>query len=166
MSKIKLVIFDLDETLWRMEDGYCSILRPPLRETAPDTLTDSIGRTIKLVGGVRELLASLSEAGIILSVASKNDPEPTTEVMHRFKIYDYFKYPQMEWNSKGKLVTRIIDLLLENDGISIKPEEALLVDDWESNVNDVRNLGVRTLHFSTDISRIEEIKGLVLEDDL
>jgi len=40
------------------------------------------------------------------------------------------------------------------------------VDDWESNVNDVRDLGVRTLHLSTDISRIEEVKGLVLEDDL
>lgn len=166
MSAIKLVIFDLDETLWKMEDGYCSMLRPPLRETAPDTLVDSVGRTITLQKGVRHLLKSLSEAGIILSVASKNDPQPTTEVMQRFDIYDYFKYPQLEWNSKGKLVENILDLLKKNDGISIKPEEGLFIDDWESNLNDVSCLGIRTLHLDTDISHVNEVRGLVLEDDL
>ena len=166
MSAIKLVIFDLDETLWKMEDGYCSILRPPLKEASPDTITDSAGRTITLQRGVRELLKSLSEAGIILSVASGNESEPTTEIMKRFRIYEYFKYPQLGWASKRILAQRIISLLYENDNIQIKPDEVLVIDDWESNLEELGWLGFRTLHVGTDISQVDEVRDLVLEDDL
>jgi len=166
MSKIKLVIFDLDETLWSMEEGYCSILRPPLQQVGPDTIVDSIGRKIELYGGVRELLQSLGDAGIILSVASKNDPEPATEVMKRFRIYDFFTYPQLEWGPKVRLVKRLLAILAERDGLEILPKEALLVDDWRSNVNEVSGLGVRTLLLDSDITHVDEVRDLVLEDDL
>lgn len=166
MSAIKLVIFDLDETLWSMEEGYCSILRPPLQQVGPDTIVDSIGRKIELYGGVRELLQSLRDAGIILSVASKNDPEPATEVMKRFGIYDFFTYPQLEWGPKVRLVQRLLDIMAERDGVEIMPAEALLVDDWRSNVNEVSGLGVRTLLLNSDITNVDEVRYLVLEDDL
>lgn len=166
MREIKLVIFDLDETLWSMEEGYCSILRPPLSPAGTDTIVDSIGRTVRLHEGVRDLLQSLEEAGIILSVASKNDPEPATEVMKRFNIYAFFKYPQLEWGPKVRLVKRLLETLREKDGVEIRPREALLIDDWRTNVAEVSGLGVRTLLLNSDITNINEVRGLVLEDDL
>ena len=89
-SKVKCVVWDLDNTLWN----------GTLIETDdPKTLT--------LQPGVRELMEGLDHRGIIQSVASKNDHAAATAVLEHMGIAEYFLYPQIHWNPKSGSVEQI-----------------------------------------------------------
>ncbi|MGQ9721810.1 MAG: magnesium-dependent phosphatase-1 [Candidatus Jordarchaeum sp.] len=99
---IKLVVFDVDNTLWQVSITYASFLKPPLRIIKTDVISDSQGETVKLFPGIREMLKSLQEKGILMSIASLNDPEPNmvTECFKLFKINYYFIHPQVTTRAK------------------------------------------------------------------
>jgi FkbH-like protein len=88
-SRVKCVVWDLDRTLWDgilIEDGLEGVaLRP----------------------GVRETLLELDRRGILLSVASKNDPADGRVALARFELDHLFLHPQMSWEPKSTMVARI-----------------------------------------------------------
>ncbi len=101
----KCVVWDLDNTVWDgilVEDGSDGIALKP---------------------GIREIFQELDRRGILLSVASKNNPEEALLVMQRFGLAEYLLKPQISWEPKSQAVQTIAHSL--NIGL----DSMLYVDD-------------------------------------
>ena len=102
-SRIKCVIWDLDNTLWE------------------GTLSEGGGKTLR--PGAREAVLELDRRGIVQSIASKNDRNAALGQLRTWGLEDYFLCPQISWNPKSGGVERILAAL------NIKPETTAFVDD-------------------------------------
>jgi len=95
----KVVVWDLDETLWTgvlVEDGVEGVVPRP-----------------EAVAAIR----MLDERGVLQSVASKNDAPAALAALKAFGLDDYFLYPQVHWNPKsGSIATlaRALDLGIDS----------------------------------------------------
>jgi FkbH-like protein len=105
--KVKLLVVDLDETLW---DGI---------------LIENPDRGIALRPGVREALETLDQRGVLLSVASKNNYDDARRILETVGIWDLFLYPKISWEPKSASIGRIVREL--NIGLAA----AAFVDDSE-----------------------------------
>lgn len=99
----KCVVWDLDNTLWQ------------------GTLLES--DDVRLTDGVVELLRSLDERGILLSVASKNDYDLAIAKMMELGIEQYMLYPQIGWGQKSEFLKVIAEKL------NISLDSFVFVDD-------------------------------------
>lgn len=116
IDSVKLVIFDLDNTMWRgqIAEHYQSGARWPGNTGWPM--------------GLWEAIQHLRRRGIIVSIASKNDEsyvkdrwDDATE--SSFVKFSDFTYPQINWNTKADNIKSIIDML------SLTAKSVLFVDD-------------------------------------
>jgi FkbH-like protein len=111
-KEIKCVIWDLDHTVWHgvlLEDEEVT-LRP----------------------GVREVLEALDARGILLSIASRNDPDQALARLRAFDLDQFFLYPQIGWGAKSESVRTIQEQL--NIGI----DTLAFVDDQPFERDEVR----------------------------
>lgn len=96
---IRCLVWDLDNTLWSgtiLESDHCR-LRP----------------------GVRQVLTELDRRGILLSIASANDPSLALSALQRKGLHEYFLHPQIGWNSKVRSIQAVankLDIALETVG--------------------------------------------------
>ncbi len=90
-DKIKCVVWDLDETIW---DGI---------------LTEDKNVTLKK--GITDIIKELDRRGILQSIASKNNEDDAIEKLKELGIYDYFLYPQINWNPKSASIKIIREKL-------------------------------------------------------
>lgn len=91
--KVKCVVWDLDNTVWRgvlVEDGIENL---ELRESVVD------------------VVRKLDSKGILNSIASKNDPELALEVLDKFGIREYFLCPAISWGTKSSGIRKIAENL-------------------------------------------------------
>lgn len=157
---IKLVIFDADETLWKSHGIWASLLVPPLRKVNDNEIIDSEGKRITLVNGLRQLLKTLKDRGILISLVSLNDNKPNrvAECLELFELYHYFEHPQINWNDKGQNIKKVLKLFEEN-GNNINCNETLFVDDHMSNIRKAKAAcpEIVALHIGSDISKVTEI---------
>jgi FkbH-like protein len=89
----KLVVWDLDETLWRgtlAEDGVEGVTPRP-----------------EAVAAIR----TLDERGVLQSIASKNDPREVDAALTAFGLADYFLHPQAHWSPKSGSIAAIAGAL-------------------------------------------------------
>ena len=105
--KVKLLVTDLDNTLW---DG---------------TLVEDPDKEYALRPGVREALTALDERGILLSIASKNNPEDAQKQLEQLGLWDLFLHPQITWGPKSESVRCIVDAL------NIGEDTVAFIDDSE-----------------------------------
>ncbi len=110
-EKIKLVIWDLDETFWS------------------GTLTEG---GAKIPQSHRDLLLQLTDAGIVNSICSKNDWDPVRVELDKQDLLKYFVFPSVNWESKGQ---RIKDLIQD---MQLRSANVLFIDDNPSNREEVR----------------------------
>ena len=99
INSIKLIIWDLDDTFWSgtLSEGGAILLE----ENA-------------------QLLKDLTNCGIINSICSKNEFEPTKKRLQELGVWDLFVFPSINWESKGpqlkekldKMALRPINVLL------------------------------------------------------
>ncbi len=91
-TRIKCVVWDLDNTLW---DGILleSTSLPPLRAQ------------------VREVIEILDQRGILQSLASKNESEPALAALVAHGLDHYFLYPQISWGAKSQAISNIAERL-------------------------------------------------------
>lgn len=111
LKKIKLIIWDLDDTLWTgtlSEDGY------------------------QLSQVHSQLIKDLTDAGIINSICSKNDYEPTKVELQTVGLWEYFVFPSINWDNKGKRIQCIIDQM------ALRPVNVLFIDDNISNLQEAQ----------------------------
>ena len=102
-KKIKLVIWDLDNTIWK------GIL-------AED-------KKVSLVEGIVDIIRTLDERGILQSVVSKNNYNEAMAQLEAFNIDKYFIYPQIGWDRKSVYIKEIIRL------INIGEDTVMFIDD-------------------------------------
>jgi FkbH-like protein len=112
--EIKCVVWDLDNTLWE------------------GTLLE--GDDLKLRPGIARILRTLDERGVLNSVASKNDLDAAEERLRGFGLWDYFLYPQINWNAKSASVARI------REHINIGMGTLLFIDDQPYERDEVQSV--------------------------
>ncbi len=92
-SKVKCVIWDLDNTAW---DGLVAEQDPEKVALRPDVL-----KTMQV----------LDERGILQSIASKNDFENAWAALERLGVSHLFLHPKINWQPKSLNIRKIIDSL-------------------------------------------------------
>ncbi len=160
-GRYRLFVFDLDETLWTLSDGITSVMAPPFRRTSRDRVENDHGFWVELQPGVRELFEFLKRKGGYISIASRNDPGPTLALLEALEIARYLDFPQIAWRPKERSIGRIIAQIRKRDGVSIKPEEVLFIDDWPENIPPVRRWGATAIIFGQDIQSYDELMRLL-----
>src|SRR5215471_1995364 len=102
---IKLVVWDLDETLWHgalLEDG-----------------------SVRLRENIVGIIQTLDRRGILQSIASKNNYNHAMDQLRRFGLAEYFLYPQINWGSKAASLKTIAS------SINIGLDAVAFIDDQE-----------------------------------
>ena len=135
ITKAKLIIWDLDETLWSgtLSEGGV--------EFKPEVLS---------------FIEELVTKGIMNSICSKN--EGTDRVKEEFlnrgyqKFWDLFVFPSINWLPKGERVKSIIK------GMNLRAENVIFIDDNSSNIGEVK-------FYSPDImtATVEQIPKMMEE---
>ncbi len=82
-TKMKCVVWDLDNTLW---DGV---------------LVESGGTAPKLRPGVLDVVRALDERGVLQSVASKNNYAEAWSLLEAYGLAEYMLFPQINWGPKS-----------------------------------------------------------------
>lgn len=86
---IKCLVWDLDGTLW---DG---------------TLSEDGSDLCKLKNKSVAFLKELDALGVVNSIASKNDHSTAIDALKKFKIEEYFVFPEISWEDKSQSIKRI-----------------------------------------------------------
>lgn len=142
-EQVKLVIWDLDNTIWDgvlLEDGPAA-LRP----------------------GISELILGLDRLGILQSIASRNDHAMAQVCLERLGIAHYFLVPQISWSIKSMSVEAIARTL--NIGL----DNVLFIDDQAFELAEVMHAHpkVRTLNAAktADLLDDPQIRPVVVTED-
>lgn len=136
MEKIKLVIWDLDETFWKgtlSEEGI---------EPIPENIS---------------IVKDLTDRGIINSIVSKNDFENTKQKLIELGIWDFFVFPAIAWQPKGLLIKEIIT------SCQLRDVNVLFLDDNHLNLEEAKfyneNLQVKAPDFIQEILSHPSFQG-------
>jgi magnesium-dependent phosphatase 1 len=140
----KLIIFDLDYTLWPF---FASTSTPPFQASSShDSAKDSLGKSFAFYSQVPSILNSLRSHGIKLGAASRTStPDKATELLKllhvvdeggdKRKAIDYFDHMEIYPGSK---ITHFTEF---QRATGLRFEDMLLFDDEERNL-EVESLGV------------------------
>lgn len=140
---IKLLIWDLDNTLWE------------------GTLLEDA--SVRLREGVLETLSTLDQRGILHSVASKNDHGIAMRKLRELGLDEYFLYPQVNWNSKAANVRSIVASININiDAVAFLDDDPFERAEIRHSLPEVLVLDATALHGLTQ--RQEFIPPFITED--
>ena len=138
LHKIKLIIWDLDDTFWN------------------GTLSE-YNSTIILNQKNIELVENLVDYGIMNSICSKNDYESVKkefQTKNLGKTWEYFLFPSINYESKG---ARIKDIILK---MQLREENVLFIDDNKINLEEAKHFCPNLIIAMPDI--INEISKQLL----
>jgi FkbH-like protein len=108
---VKLVIWDLDETLWA------------------GTLAD--GDEVALFEHRAAMIRTLNGRGVVSSICSKNDFETARAQLEAFGLWDEFVFPHIAFTPKPAAIEAIIA------DMQLRPQNVLFVDDNAINLREV-----------------------------
>lgn len=110
-EKIKLIIWDLDDTFWTgtLTEGGAEIPEDHIR-----------------------LIKRLTDIGVINSICSKNDWELVKIELEKNGLLDYFVFPSVNWEAKGNRVKQLIA------DMQLRSVNVLFLDDNHANREEVR----------------------------
>lgn len=111
-EKIKLVIWDLDETFWKGTFSEGTVDIPQENVT---------------------LLKMLTDIGIVNSICSKNDAEQVLAYLRKANLSDYFVFPSVDWTPKGSRIKQLIS------DMQLRPVNVLFLDDNPSNLGEAEH---------------------------
>ena len=121
----KGLITDLDDTLWAGIAG----------EVGPSAVSWDLDNQTQLHGLYQQLLRALADQGILLAVASKNDPQIVAAVFQRPDIAlprDRIFPVEVHWGTKADSVTRILETW------NLHADSVVFVDDSLSELAEVK----------------------------
>lgn len=112
-DKIKLVIWDLDETFWKGTFSEGAVEIPDLN---------------------RRLIGLLTDIGIVNSICSKNDEKQVMEHLRKQGLAEYFVFPSINWQPKGARIQQLIS------DMQLRPANVLFLDDNPSNLGEASHV--------------------------
>jgi FkbH-like protein len=101
----KLIIWDLDNTLWK------------------GVLVESKIEDLILRKDLVWTIKYLDSIGVVSSICSKNDYENAKEVLEFFNLWQYFVFPEINWDSKSNNIRKILN------NINLGEKNVIVVDD-------------------------------------
>ncbi|KKN00223.1 hypothetical protein LCGC14_1139950 [marine sediment metagenome] len=110
---MKLIIWDLDDTLWEGTYVYD-------------------GDNITLKPDIKNILEVLDNRGFLQTIASRN-PVEVLEMIIKFGLSKYFILPQISWHTKDIMIGNIINLM------HILPKDIAFIDDLIFNLTIVKS---------------------------
>ena len=136
---VKLVIWDLDDTLWE------------------GTLSEG---TVALDQATIDVVRALNRRGIVNSICSKNDAADVRAVLEEAALWDEFVFARIDWSPKGARVAQIVA------DMQLREEDVLFIDDLPFNREEVRQAvpGVQVVGPEI-IGRLLSLPELVGKDD-
>jgi FkbH-like protein len=133
---VKLVVWDLDETLWL------------------GTLSEG---DVSLDPGRAYLVRTLNRRGIVNAICSNNDEESAQRVLEASGLLEEFVFARIDWTPKGPRVAQIIE------DAQLRPENVLFIDDLALNRREVRHFspGIQTAgpEIADDLLSLPELAG-------
>jgi len=135
----KGLITDLDDTLWR---GL-------LGEEGVNGISWELDRQTHIHALYQQLLRALAESGVLIAIASKNDPNIVAEALNRHDLLltnDHFFPVEVSWRPKSESVRRVLDVW------NINPDAVVFVDDSPLELAEVKSIypEMECLRFPTD----------------
>jgi len=124
-SPKKALITDLDDTLWK---GI-------LGEVGVESIAWDLDQHAQKHGLYQQFLASISEAGILIAAASKNDPDLVDEAFRAAKPIlprDRIFPMEINWGAKSESVARILRAW------NVGPDSVVFVDDSALDLAEVK----------------------------
>lgn len=131
LKNIKVIIWDLDETLWKgtIDDGDIPVI--------PDINV--------------EFIKGLTDHGIVNSICSKNDKGKVKKILSETGLWDYFVFPSIEWSPKGKRISQMLKTM------GLRSANTLFIDDNHLNLEEAEFYAPGIYSASPkDISSIKE----------
>lgn len=110
-NKIKLVIWDMDETFWEGTLTETSITIPKAN-----------------IACVRELI----DRGIMNSISSKNNYNDVKNILEEAGVWDLFVFPKIGWDDKGMQIKELIRQC------NLREQNVLFIDDNVHNLEEAK----------------------------
>lgn len=151
--KPKLIVFDLDYTLWPFwVDTHAE---PPFKLDESGNVIDATGDTIKCYSDVPEILESLHKEGYVLGIASRTgEIDGAYQLLAIFDWNKYFNYKQIYPGSK----TTHFTMIKNESGFSY--DQMLFFDDEHRNIRDLEEVGVVSIYVRDGITKQVIKEGL------
>jgi magnesium-dependent phosphatase-1 len=159
-ERIRLVVFDLDETVWSVSRDFCAAMVEPY-EVRGDEVRDAEGRRLVLRDDARRTFDGLLERGYRLSAASRNHPVVGRRVLEALCLWERFTHPCLEWQDKDLSVANVLEDFRRLGPEPFEPRETLFVDDWPQNVIDAAGVGVLGVVYGWHIKHLSELLDLL-----
>ena len=151
----KLIVFDLDFTLWDCGGTWCDCLSPPFK--LGEFLVDSQGRQIDLYPDVKAILEWCSKKQIPTALASRTErPDWARELLLRLAIAGRFDWQEIYPSSK----IRHFESISKESGFAF--EEMLFFDDEMRNIRELEAVGVACFCVQSGMSAAVFDEGLKL----
>ncbi|MHA6720968.1 HAD family hydrolase [Sphingomonas sp. RS6] len=112
-TQVKLILWDLDDTLWR------------------GTLAD--GDAVVLDERRAALIRAFNARGVVSSICSKNDHDAARAQLEAFGLWDEFVFPHIAFTPKPDAIKTIIE------DMQLRPANVLFVDDNPLNLASARH---------------------------
>lgn len=110
LSKVKLILWDLDETFWH------------------GTLSDCSETGICAIPECMELVRRASYRGIVQSICSKNDETDALQELEKLGVREYFVFSSISWEPKGQRIRQLLE------DMALRDVNVLFLDDNPSNL--------------------------------
>jgi len=137
--KVKLIIWDLDDTLWS------------------GTLAE--GDTLHLSEFRTSVIKKSNKSGIVNAICSKNDFEMAKARLVDYGLWDEFVFPRIEFSPKGALVRWILD------SMQLRAENTIFVDDNSMNLKEVEHFAPGITVLDANSEDTDAILQKVLDDN-
>ncbi|ATU73666.1 hypothetical protein SXCC_02998 [Gluconacetobacter sp. SXCC-1] len=106
-EKVRLVVWDLDETFWR------------------GTLTEG---GIDYLPEHHNIVIELARRGIVSSICSRNDHQTIENLLKEKGLWDYFVFPSIDWTAKGPRLQALVQ------ASQLRAPTVLFIDDNPMNL--------------------------------
>ncbi|MDF1862447.1 MAG: magnesium-dependent phosphatase-1 [Verrucomicrobiales bacterium] len=157
MSVPKLIVFDLDFTLWDCGGLWVDCTSYPFETLPNGTIVDRENRGMRLYEEVTDILDHVDQLGIPMALASRTGrPDWARDLLDRFEIRKRFAFEEIFPSSKVQHFSRL------NADSGYEFEEMLFFDDERRNIVDVGALGVKCVEVSRGVDDSSFRSGMEL----